>query len=341
MLAEVLLVCAVALPLSAVVTGVVRKAALSHGVLDVPNERSSHTRATPRGGGASIVLVVSVGLAMLTALGRIRGGLAAALLVGGVAVAGVGFIDDRSSVPAHIRLAVHLMAALFATACLGGFPYVWVGDRLVHLGAWGYLLAPLGIVWALNLFNFMDGIDGIAGSEAVFVLVTAGIWAALGDGTTEVSAAALLIGASSIGFLFWNWPPARIFMGDVGSGYLGYAIGVLTLATAHASRAGLWIWLILGGGFLADSTVTLVRRIGRGDRVYEAHRSHAYQWLARCWGSHKKVTVALIALNLIWLLPCCCFAALNPSLAAWTALTALAPVALGALAAGAGRKEKS
>jgi len=128
-------------------------------------------------------------------------------------------------------------------------------------------------------------------------------------------------------------------MGDVGSGYLGYLVGIMALAVVYERPAALWLWLILGGVFFVDATVTLVRRILRGDRVYEAHRSHAYQWLARRWNSHKKVTLFVTAVNLFWLLPCCCFAVFNPNLAAWTALVALTPLAIVAIAAGAGRRE--
>src|SRR6185312_3312887 len=106
-----------------------------------------------------------------------------------------------------------------------------------------------------------------------------------------VAAAALALGASWFGFLLWNWPPARIFMGDVGSGYLGYALGVLMLACARRNWSALWMWLMLGGAFFVDATVTLVRRAVRGERVYQAHRSHAYQWLSRRWRSHRRVTV--------------------------------------------------
>jgi Fuc2NAc and GlcNAc transferase len=173
----------------------------------------------------------------------------------------------------------------------------------------------------------------------VFVLVTVGVLGALGGESVKMSAVGLLIGASCAGFLLWNWPPARIFMGDVGSGYLGYVIAVLALAASRESPASLWTWLILGGVFFVDATVTLARRLLRGERVYEAHRSHAYQWLARRWGSHKSVTMTVTAVNLLWLLPCASFAARYPQWDLWTVLVALIPLGVGAIAAGAGRRE--
>ena len=127
-------------------------------------------------------------------------------------------------------------------------------------------------------------------------------------------------------------------MGDVGSGFLGYVIAVLALAAARIDPVALWIWLILGGVFFVDATVTLLRRLLRGERVYEAHRSHAYQWLARRWGSHAKVTCAVLIVNVLWLLPCAVFAMRRPSLAAATVIFAFAPLVLLAIAT-SGRRE--
>jgi len=329
----------VVLLLVAFLTGVVRRQALSRGVLDVPNERSSHGKATPRGGGAAIVLVVSAAI-LLASRGSLDQRLALALLAGGIPVALVGFMDDRQSVPAHFRIIVHLAAAVWAVACLGGLPPLLIGTHLTHLGWAGDFLAVLGIVWTLNLFNFMDGIDGIAASEAAFVAVAGSVLCLPKGGSPGVVSVGFLLGAGCAGFLLWNWPPARIFMGDVGSGYLGYAIAVCALAAARDNSAAVWVWLILGGAFFVDATVTLVRRLSRGERVYEAHRSHAYQWLSRRWGSHRRVTLAVLLVDVLWLLPCAVFASLHPPLAAVTALIALAPLIALAIVAGAGRPEQ-
>jgi Fuc2NAc and GlcNAc transferase len=215
-----------------------------------------------------------------------------------------------------------------------------VGARTLHIGWLGDLCALLGVMWVLNLFNFMDGIDGIAGSEAVFVTGAALAPMQLLGVASEVSAASLVFGAGTLGFLVWNWPPAKIFMGDVGSGYVGYAIATLALASAASNPAAVWVWLILGGVFFVDATVTLVRRVTRGERAHQAHRSHAYQWLARRWASHGRVTLTVVAINLLWLLPCALLAALRPEYALPAVLLALAPLLLVAVAAGAGRRER-
>jgi Fuc2NAc and GlcNAc transferase len=195
-------------------------------------------------------------------------------------------------------------------------------------------------VWTLNLFNFMDGIDGIAGSEGAFI----GTGAALAAGVSGLSAGAigadLVCAAACCGFLFFNWPPARIFMGDVGSGFVGFVIAVLAIATTRSESSAAWEWLLLGGVFFVDATVTLVRRIARGERAQDAHRSHAYQWLARRWDSHRRVTLTTIFLNVGWLLPCALLATRFPRHAIWILLGALAPLVAGAVYAGAGRPER-
>jgi Fuc2NAc and GlcNAc transferase len=322
----------------AVLTAAVRKYSLLHGVLDVPNARSSHSVATPRGGGLAIVLAATTGVVMLALVGRMDMRLLIAL-AGGTAVAAVGFADDRRSVRAEIRLAVHTGAALWAVIWLGGLPALRVGDHLMVLGRFGDLLAILGVVWSLNLFNFMDGIDGIAASEAIFVAGGGAVLGFLGGYTAGVSAAGAVLGASCAGFLPWNWPPARIFMGDAGSGYLGYVIAVLALAATHDNPAALCVWLILGGAFFVDASVTLVRRLLRSEPVHQAHRSHAYQRLARRWRSHRRVTVALTMLNIVWLLPCALLAAIRPRLAGVALMAGLLPIVALVLLAGAGRRE--
>lgn len=336
---EIALIGAAALLASALLTGFVRRIALARGLLDVPNCRSSHSVVTPRGGGISMVLAVAVASIALVILGELPLNLFAALFGGGTAVAAIGFMDDRRPVSAGLRLVVHVGAAIWALACLGVPLALRVGERIFHPGWMGGLFAVIGIVWTLNLFNFMDGIDGIAASEATFVGCAGALLMMMGGAAAGVVAIGLVVAAACCGFLLWNWPPARIFMGDVGSGYLGYLFGVLALAAARESPTALWTWLILGGVFFVDATVTLIRRTVRGDRVFEAHRTHAYQWLARRWGGHLPVTLTVMAVNLFWLLPWALLAARNATWAAWIALVALLPLALVMVALGAGRPE--
>jgi Fuc2NAc and GlcNAc transferase len=325
---------------SLLLTGWMRRVALSRGLLDVPNARSSHQIPTPRGGGVAIAVAASAGFCLLAAAHRLDVNLLIALLGGGTAVAVVGFVDDHRPLPASIRLAMHAAAATWAVVWLGGLPPLRIADHVVQLGFGGYVLSVLGIVWTLNLFNFMDGIDGIAASEAVFIGVGGALLAILSGFGGVSFGVDLVFAAACGGFLVYNWPPARVFMGDVGSGFVGFVIAVLALATARLNSSAAWEWLLLGAVFFVDATVTLVRRIARGERAQDAHRSHAYQWLARRWKSHRRVTLATIFINVGWCLPCALIATLFPEYALWILVAALTALAVAVATAGAGRPER-
>ena len=339
MLLELALIALSSLLLSAMLTGLVRKQAISRGLLDVPNARSSHVLPTPRGGGLAIVLATIAGLAALVWMERVTADILIAIGGGGTAVAVVGYLDDRHRLRAGVRLAVHFGAALWALAWLGGLPPLQLGTQLVTWGWGGYALGAVGIVWTLNLFNFMDGIDGIAASEAVFILAAGALVACWSGAPGSVPATCVTIAAACAGFLARNWPPAQIFMGDVGSGFLGYVIAVMAIVAARYDPVTLLVWVILGGIFFADATITLIRRVARGERAHEAHRTHAYQWLSRKWGSHRKVTVAVLLVNMLVLLPAAVLAAATPVWAGVTMLVAFVPLAIVAVLAGAGREE--
>jgi Fuc2NAc and GlcNAc transferase len=330
-----------ALLLALLLTAMMRKLAVAHGVLDVPNDRSSHRVPTPRGGGVAIALSSIAASIVLLWRGVLDPHLFLALTGGGIAVAFVGFLDDRRQLSARIRLAAHVAAALWALLCLGGLPPMRYGDAIVPFGWLGYVVGALGIAWTVNLFNFMDGIDGIAASEAVFIACGGAVLALVMRQSPAVPAMGVAFGAVCCGFLLWNWPPAKIFMGDVGSGYVGYVLVVLALGATRENPVAFHVWVILGGVFFCDAFVTLVRRLLRGEPVYQAHRSHAYQWLARRWDSHLRVTLAVVTVNLIWLFPCAWLAAVHPGRAAWMVLIAFAPLVLLGLLAGAGRSERA
>jgi Fuc2NAc and GlcNAc transferase len=324
--------------LALVLTARVRKHAVAHGVLDIPNDRSSHRVPTPRGGGIAIAMVTVAASIFLLWRSALDLQLFLALTGGGIVVAFIGYLDDRRPLSARIRLAAHLAAALWALACLGGLPPMRFGDHIVSLGWAGYVVGALGIAWTVNLFNFMDGIDGIAASEAVCIAWGAVSLALVMGQSVAVSAMAMVFGGVCCGFLVWNWPPAKIFMGDVGSGYVGYVLVVLALGAARGNPTVLAVWVILGGAFFCDAFITLMCRLVRGERIYQAHRSHAYQRLARRWGNHRTVTLAVVCVNLLWLLPCAWLAAARPELAAWMVLIAFLPLAFATFLAGAGRR---
>ena len=222
------------LSVSCLLTFVVRRYVLRHFLLDIPNPRSSHILPTPRGGGIAIVVAWFVALVILMWLGRLDAWVGVALLGGGGAIALIGWLDDRHHLSAGIRAGVHLVAAAWAVWCLGGLPSLDVGPGVVPLGWLGGAVAVIGIAWLTNLYNFMDGIDGLAAGEAVSVgLVGGGLLAFAG--TSGMALAAVSLAAAAGGFLVFNWPPAKIFMGDVGSGLLGYALKVKELIAVDYS----------------------------------------------------------------------------------------------------------
>ena len=292
----------VVLVVSLLMTAGLRRYALARSVMDVPNARSSHTVPTPRGGGVAIVVTFLCAIVVLMLAGDVQTSTLVALGGGGALIAIIGFMDDHGHIAARWRLLGHFIAAVWMLVWMGGLPPLRMLGWEVDLGWFGGIFAAFYLVWLLNLYNFMDGIDGIASIEAITAcLGAAGLYWLAGLGSHAVLP--LLLAAAVAGFLFWNFPPAKIFMGDAGSGFLGVVLGGLSLQAAWVSPPMFWCWLILLGVFIVDATYTLIRRLLRGDKVYEAHRSHAYQYASRQYGRHLPVTLVVAALNVCWLLP--------------------------------------
>ena len=271
-----------------------------HRLVDVPNERSSHAAPTPRGGGLAVVIVFMAGLVGLALYAGLQGGILIAVAGSGLLAALVGFVDDHCHLAARWRASVHFAAAAWALIWLGGYPTFASGFTIgVVLGNIFWLVA---LVWFLNAFNFMDGIDGIAGAEGIFISGAAAVLLFLA-GSGSLASVSLLLMFATAGFLVWNLPPARIFMGDVGSGFLGMLLGAVAIASVVQGSLTMWVFAILFAAFISDATITVARRILRGKRWHSAHRSHAYQHASRIYGSHGKVTAAVSAINVLWLFP--------------------------------------
>lgn len=335
----VLLVVSLAV-LAGVLTWLLRRYALARSLLDVPNARSSHSLPTPRGGGVAIVVAFLLGLciAFVADLG-VQERLFYALLVAGGGIALLGFLDDHGHIAARWRLLGHFVAAAWVLYWLGGLPPLEVLGTELRLGWLGNVLAALYLVWLLNLYNFMDGIDGIASIEAISVCLGGAFLYMLSGASASGELPLLILSAAVLGFLLWNFPPAKIFMGDAGSGFLGITLGILSLQAGWADPALFWGWLILLGVFVSDATLTLLRRLLRGEKVYEAHRSHAYQYAARSAGRHLPVTLAVAALNLCWLLPLAAAVVVDFLDGLWGVLLAYLPLLMLAWLYGAGRAE--
>lgn len=312
---------------SYMLTGVIRRFASRIELFDIPNERSSHHRPTPTGGGLVLVLGFVAGIPALIVGGLLDRNLAMALWIGGALVSLVGWLDDRMSVLPLARLLVHMAAAVSCVGWLGGVPVVSFGSLSWDAGLVGSVGAVVGLVWLMNLFNFMDGIDGIAGVEAVTTGTIGGIllWSAGAPGLALVAWGVVAI---STGFLPWNWSPARIFMGDVGSVLLGFVFGALALAGQRTAQIPLPVMLLPMGVFICDATYTLVRRWWSGEQVHVAHRSHVYQRLVRRGWSHPSV-VAVVALFNILLGWMAWFSWKFPARLPWVLLAAVVVLALG------------
>jgi len=215
-------------------------------------------------------------------------------------------------------------SAVVAGSILLLWAVAWLGEPF-GIGPLGIALAVIGMVWMINLYNFMDGIDGMAASGAVFFCATAGGLIAYLD-SSPLWMLLFVLGAATLGFLCFNWPPARLFMGDSGSGFYGYIFGCLAILCAQTHALSLWTWIILLGYFLADTTTTTVIRAATVPRFWGTHRSHAYQNLARVWDNHRKMTLIVLAIDLGWLLPLALVSVAWHRAAFPLALVALAPI---------------
>lgn len=268
-------------------------------LLALPNERSSHSRPTPSGGGAAIVVGTLLGVTVFLVLTRHLSLSWGTLLIGGALVAVVSWFDDLYTMPSTVRLAVHGASALCVLLGVGAIQQIhfpWLGN--LYLGWLGYGFTFLWIIALINGYNFMDGLDGLAGSQAVIAGVT---WAYLGYWADVPLAMALglILALSSLGFLAYNWPPARIFMGDVGSAFLGYNFAALAVLGAQQQGKLAFLGALVVWPFLFDTLFTLVRRWQRGENLLQAHRSHLYQRLVISGHSHRTVTLLYAGLAVV------------------------------------------
>ena len=294
--------------LSLLLVGASLRYARWRGLLDAPGRRRSHSQMTPRGGGLGLILAAAPALTwswlrLAPGIGGVQAGL---LLLALLALLLTGWLDDHRDLPNLPRLLAHVVAsAILAWVIVHGsdWPAVWK----VLVGA-GLLLAA---VWSINAHNFMDGIDALLGMQMLFVftaLALIAVWYAL----PGVALACAAIAAACAGFLCYNRPPARIFMGDVGSVPLGWLVVAMAAVLWRHAPQTLWAALILCSAFVIDASITLLRRMWLGRRWYTAHREHVYQWLVRSGFGHGRVVMFYLAWNLLLALPMAVWALLQP-----------------------------
>jgi UDP-N-acetylmuramyl pentapeptide phosphotransferase/UDP-N-acetylglucosamine-1-phosphate transferase len=258
-------------------------------ILDYPNARSLHSRPVPRGGGVAILVgIYLIGIFALYDVAEMR---LIAIAFATLLLAAIAFIDDRTGLSPVIRIAVHLGVAIGLVASGLWLEEIELPGMRFDIGGWlGAVVTAAFVVWLINLYNFMDGIDGLAAGMAVFGF---GALAAMGwlEGQPGFFLLSTIIAAAAAGFLIFNFPPARIFMGDVGSSSLGLLAAAVSVWGAVENIFPLWSAILVFSPFITDATVTLLRRLVRGEKIWEAHRSHYYQRLVRLGLGHRKTVL--------------------------------------------------
>lgn len=304
-----IVLCFAAAVLSAVITRLAMAYARRRGMLDDPGYRRSHETPTPRGGGIGLVLAALP--SSVVALRLFPHGypisLLVTLVVAGLLVASAGWLDDHHDLGIVPRLVLQALASVVFLLAVG-----------VHAATswWCLPAGVLLVMWSINYHNFMDGIDAILGLQVAFIGIAWGC-IALYFQQTALAVAAFGTASATAGFLWFNWPPARVFMGDVGSSFAGFMIiALMILLCLHAWKA-LWPALIISSGFAVDAGMTLVWRMWRGKRWYAPHREHLYQWLNRSGWTHLRTALVYLAWNALIAAPLAACACLRPDLAPW------------------------
>lgn len=333
---SLLLLCGLLFLGSAILTGLIRWAAQRAQLIAVPVSRSAHSRPVPVGGGVSIVILVLLVVAYCYFTEQIPANEFAALMVA-LVIACIGIVDDIKHLDIRWRIPAQFLASAFVIYCLGDVPAIDFGLFSFPESILLNVLAVFALVWLLNLYNFMDGIDGIAATELIAVNLLSLIIVINSDAFLTLLSASCAAAAG--GFLLWNWSPAKIFMGDVGSSFIGFVLGVMALLSLLHGSMTVWTWVLLLGVFVVDATLTLFTRVRRKQRWYDGHASHAYQNAARHYKSHAKVTIVVILINLFWLGPLAWMSVQYPKMGLVMAVIGLIPLLLLARRFGAGSED--
>jgi Fuc2NAc and GlcNAc transferase len=289
-----------------------KKVAVKFNIIANINYRTLHESPLPKGGGIVFSILSVISLLLVWGQGKLSDEIFWVLGLGGFIAGVFGFIDDIKNIRARTKLAIQL--------CLSAWVVYWIDLSEILLFDWmpKYIVELFFLfvmAWMINAYNFMDGIDGIAASGAIFISFTLSMVLFLSDRFGEPLHIFMFLTAAVSGFVIFNWPPATIFMGDAGSVFLGYTFGALLLFTVINGDLSIWTWLVVFGYYIADTTVTQIARVILVKKWWQAHRSHAYQNLARLTGSHLKVTGGVTIYNVFWILPLTLWSALQPEIA--------------------------
>lgn len=293
---------------------------------------------SPHDGGIAFIIAFFCGIVVLYGANLLPYYVLAALAGSGGIIALVGYLDGLNSVSPQLKVSAQAASLIWGLFWLGPVPYIELSDFIWQWGFFGIILSMICGLWLINLYNFMDGIDGLAAAQAIFIFTSAAIFC-LGEGSYGQAWTLGILAAGIGGFLIFNWQPARLSMGDSGSGFLGLMIVLLAIATTPPLT--LWPWAILATLFLADSTVTMVRRILRGEKWYVSNQQHAYQHLSQRWHSHRKTTLCYMAANLVFVFPLALLAWSDPALGVMACAIAWGVAFPAAFFLGAGKEQEA
>lgn len=311
--------------LSALLCGSYMRFARARHFLDIPNERSSHSMPIPHSGGVALLSAFTLGL-LFSAWFYSMWDVPTALLVGAALVLMfLGVIDDFFTLSIGLRVAIYSVICVWLASTL--LQPVDIGSDGIHLLLLS--LTALAMLWFVNLYNFMDGIDGIATLQTILACCFAAVLSSIDGHNGGYVLLCLLLAAAHGGFLIWNFPPARLFMGDAGSVPTGFLLAAIALLGAVQGQLNPFCWVVLLAVFITDASWTLVWRFSTGQPFTQPHRLHAYQRLGRHWGSHLRVNILLLAINVLWLLPLAYLAQAWPSYSSIFVILAYLPLLYG------------
>ena len=299
-----------------------KKAAYKMEILALKNYRTLHTKPTPKGGGIVFSIVFILCIFFLWHLNYLSNSLLCVLGFGGLIATSLGFLDDKFDINAKKKLVVEIFLCGFAMYYLDGGPLQNISQIPSFVST---LLSLFFLVWVINAFNFMDGNDGMAASGAIFSCLVIVITMGILNTFTITTALLIFLSISVSAFLIFNWPPAKIFMGDSGSIFLGYIFAVLIMYTTMNNEVSFTTWVIVFAYFISDTSVTLISRLILKKKWNKPHRSHAYQNIARIANSHVKVTTLVVLYNFIWVFPLALWSIFDPTISLFATILSLTP----------------
>jgi len=299
-----------------------KKIAIRLSILASPNYRSLHNFPIPKGGGFVFAIIFIVTISIFNLVGELSENFFFIFVYGAGVATFFGIIDDINNIKAKKKIIIHIMLSFWIIYCIDLWNFLKF-DLIINICIISFVSFLL--VWLINAYNFIDGIDGMAASGAIFISLTLASILLLNDGPYQIVCILLVLAVSIGGFIIFNWPPASLFMGDAGSIFLGYIFGALLLLTVINGDLSIWTWLIVFGYFFADTFVTQIIRVIYVNKWWHAHRSHAYQNLARITGSHLKVTLGVLIYNIFWILPLTFWSVIKPETAIFATILAISP----------------